>query len=68
MNVEQLLACRRLKWDPWEVRRMALGAGFQAIVVRAMTEFSDSMDIMMMGQEMLIGTGYRGDIPQVQGL
>lgn len=57
-----------VKWDPWEVRRIALGAGFQTIVVRAMTEFSDSMDIMMMGQEMLIGTGYRGDIPQAQRL
>ena len=57
-----------VKWDPWEVRRLALGAGLHKVVLNAMTEFSDSMDIMMMGQEMLIGTGYRGEIPMPQHL
>lgn len=57
-----------VKWDPWEVRKLALAAGLHTVVLNAMTEFSDSMDIMMMGQEMLIGTGYRGDIPQAQQL
>jgi hypothetical protein len=31
-----------------------------------MVQFSDSMDIMMMGQEMLIGTGFQGDVPVYQ--
>ena len=55
-----------VKFDPWEVRRLALASGLHDVVVNAMTEFSDSLDIMMMGQEMLLGTGYRGDIPQYQ--
>ncbi len=57
-----------VKFGPWEVRRLALAAGLHDVVVNAVTEFSDSMDIMMMGQEMLIGTGYGGDIPQYQQL
>ena len=52
--------------DPWEVRKVALASGLHDVVKNAMIEFADSMDIMMMGQEMLIGTGYRGDIPQYQ--
>jgi hypothetical protein len=55
-----------VKFDPWEVRRLALSAGLHDVLLNAMTEFSDSMDIMMMAQEMLIGTGYRGDIPRFQ--
>ena len=54
------------QYDHWTVRRQALAAGLHNRVVKAMSEFSDSMDIMMMGQEMLIGTGYSGDIPQFQ--
>lgn len=57
-----------VKWDHWEVRKISLGAGLHQVVRNAMTECSDSMDIMMMGQEMLIGTGYMGDIPQVRQL
>lgn len=57
-----------VKWDPWEVRKLALGAGLHKVVLNAMTEFSDSMDIMMMGQELLVGTGYSGDIPRAQQL
>lgn len=59
---------QKVKWDQWEVRRLALAAGMHKVISNAMTEFSDSMDIMMMGQELLIGTGYRGDIPQYQQL
>jgi len=55
-----------VKWDPWEIRKIALSSGLYKIVLFAMNEFSDSMDIMMMGQEMLIGTGFRGDIPIYQ--
>jgi hypothetical protein len=54
------------KYDPWKVRTQALAAGLHQNIVRAMSEFSDSMDIMMMGQEMLLGTGFGGDIPQFQ--
>eukprot|EP00980_Cylindrotheca_fusiformis_P030073 scaffold24311_cov196-Cylindrotheca_fusiformis.AAC.2 len=57
---------KRYAYDPWAVRTQALAAGLHSSIVKAMSEFSDSMDIMMMGQEMLIGTGYRGDIPQFQ--
>ena len=56
------------KLDPWEIRKVALASGLHDVVKNAMMEFSDSMDIMMMGQEMLIGTGYQGDIPQYQQL
>ena len=44
------------QYDPWTLRRQALAAGLHNRVVKAMSEFSDSMDIMMMRQEMLIGT------------
>ena len=57
-----------VKWDPWEVRKVSLGAGLHQVVLHAVAEFSDSMDVVMMGQEMLIGTGYRGDIPRPQQL
>jgi len=59
-------AGKKYNYDPWAVRTQALAAGLHNTVVKAMNEFSDSMDIMMMGQEMLLGTGYRGDIPQFQ--
>jgi hypothetical protein len=52
-----------VEWDPWEIRKMALSSGLHKIVLSAMDEFTDSTDIMMMGQEMLIGTGFRGNIP-----
>jgi len=56
----------KVKWDPWEIRKIALSSGLHNIVLSAMNEFSDSIDIMMMGQEMLIGTGFRGNIPIYQ--
>jgi hypothetical protein len=52
-----------IEWDPWEIRKIALSSGLHKIVLSAMDEFTDSVDIMMMGQEMLIGTGFRGNIP-----
>ena len=55
-----------LSWDPWEIRKIALASGLHNRALSAMNEFSDSMDMMMMGQEMLIGTGFRGDIPKYQ--
>jgi hypothetical protein len=55
-----------VKWDSWEIRKIALGSGLHDVVLAAMTEFSDSVDIMMMGQEMLVGTDFRGTIPVYQ--
>lgn len=50
--------------DIWKIRNMALDAGIQEILVAAMENFPTEMDIMMMGQEILVGTGYKGEIPQ----
>lgn len=55
-----------VKWDPWEIRKVALGSGLHDVVLAAMNEFSDSMDIVMMGQEMLVGTGFLGTVPAYQ--
>lgn len=57
-----------ITWDPWEVRKIVLASGLHKVVFSAMNEFSDSMDIMMMGQEILIGTGFQGEIPSYQQL
>mmetsp|Transcript_18336 Transcript_18336/g.37649 ORF Transcript_18336/g.37649 Transcript_18336/m.37649 type:complete len:374 (+) Transcript_18336:76-1197(+) len=55
-----------ITWDPWEVRRIALASGLHDRLLCAMNAFADSRDIIMMGQEMLIGTGFRGDIPKYE--
>lgn len=47
-----------------QVRHLALRAGLHDVLVNAMNEFETSMDIVMMGQEMLVATGYQGDIPR----
>ena len=47
-----------------EVRRIAVGAGMHEVVKNAMEKFSQSKEVMMMGQSMLVATGYQGDIPQ----
>jgi hypothetical protein len=52
------------KLDVWKVRQQALQAGLHVVLAKAMVLWSDEMDIMMMGQEILIGTGYKGDIPE----
>ena len=57
-----------IAWNPWEVRKIAVVSGIQHRVFCAMTDFSDTKDIIMMGQEILIGTGYRGDIPKLNEL
>ena len=50
--------------DLAQIRKIAISAGLHAAVRHAMDEFNDRMEIMMMAQEMLIATGYRGEIPQ----
>jgi hypothetical protein len=49
-----------------QLRKMITSACLHAILLTAMKEFNTSMDIMMMGQEMLLGTGYRGEMPAYQ--
>jgi hypothetical protein len=46
---------------------MALNAGLHHVVVDAMHSFRENTEIMMMGQQMLIATGYTGDIPEFAG-
>eukprot|EP00977_Amphora_coffeiformis_P001799 scaffold353_cov185-Amphora_coffeaeformis.AAC.27 len=49
--------------DVWQIRKAALAAGLHDVLVKAMEEHTDTMDIMMMGSEILVGTGYEGEIP-----
>mmetsp|Transcript_25605 Transcript_25605/g.46372 ORF Transcript_25605/g.46372 Transcript_25605/m.46372 type:complete len:425 (-) Transcript_25605:53-1327(-) len=46
-----------------QIRTIALNAGVHDVLSRAMEEFDDSVEIMMMGQQMLYATGYQGNIP-----
>ena len=50
-----------------QVRRIAMNAGLHDVLVLAMTKFPADMQIMMMGQQMLISTGYTGDVPSFEG-
>jgi len=50
--------------DVWKIRNVALNAGLHEVIANAMNKFSDAMDIMMMGQELLIGTGYEESVPE----
>lgn len=52
------------QFDPWEVRRLAMAAGLHDVIYNAMIEHSEAVDIMMMGQEILIGTDFPGQIPE----
>mmetsp|Transcript_4047 Transcript_4047/g.8410 ORF Transcript_4047/g.8410 Transcript_4047/m.8410 type:complete len:388 (-) Transcript_4047:238-1401(-) len=51
-------------WNSWEIRKIAIASGLHDRLFSAMNEFSDHVDIMMMGREILIGTGYRGHLPE----
>lgn len=46
-----------------EIRQIAIGAGLHDTVKKAMFAHHDSMEIMGMGTEMLISTGFEGEIP-----
>jgi hypothetical protein len=60
-NVTTSSASPRL--DVWLIRNSALREGIHQIVVQGMEFFSDAMDIIMMGQAILVGTDYDGEIP-----
>lgn len=49
-----------------QLRKMAISAGLHPILLTAMKEFNTSMEIVMMGQEILLGTGYHGEMPAYQ--
>mmetsp|Transcript_68436 Transcript_68436/g.101634 ORF Transcript_68436/g.101634 Transcript_68436/m.101634 type:complete len:439 (+) Transcript_68436:89-1405(+) len=53
--------------DVSQIRMIALNAGIHDVVKNAMVNFPKSLEIVMMGQQMLIATGYQGDIPQYEG-
>ena len=58
------------KVDFMQVRRLALLAGMHEVVRDAMVEFDNCVEIMMMGQQLLVATGFTGEIPhfdQYQG-
>ena len=52
--------------DVWQIRKTALAAGLHGAVLGAMVKFSDTIDIIMMGGEILAGTDYRGSVPEYQ--
>ena len=50
------------------IQETAVAAGLHPIVLKAIETFSDNSsntDIIMMGRELLVGTGYRGQIPEL---
>lgn len=49
-----------------QIRKIALNAGLHEVILSAMNEFDISAEINMMGREILIGTGYGGEIPGFQ--
>ena len=53
--------------DFTQLRRLSLNAGMHDVVTNVMHAFRDNSEIMMMGQQMLIATGYTGDIPHFEG-
>lgn len=50
--------------DISKIRIGAINAGLHQVVKNAMLNFPKSQEIMLMGKEMLIATGYNGDIPE----
>lgn len=49
-----------------QIRKIALSAGMHDVILTSMNEFYASMEIMGMGQEILVATGYQGEIPCYQ--
>lgn len=49
--------------DMYKVKNTALNAGIHEIALAAMTSYPDKTEIMMMGQALLVGTSYGGEIP-----
>jgi len=49
--------------DVSKIRMIALNAGMHEVVKKSMDEFPESTEVMMMGQQMLVATGYKGEVP-----
>jgi hypothetical protein len=59
-------AAKHQHLDVWQIRKTALAAGLHDAILTAMENFSDNIDIILMGSEILSGTDYRGAVPQYQ--
>jgi hypothetical protein len=59
-------ATQQPRLDVWKIRNAALTAGIHQAIVAAMEEYPYAVDIIMMGQAILAGTDYKGDVPQYQ--
>ena len=53
----------KTRLDVWQIRKAALAVGLHDVLVKVMEEHTDAMDVVMMGTEILVGTGYEGEIP-----
>ena len=53
--------------DSTRLKRVALNAGVHDVLIKAMTEFPKNSNIMMMGQQLLLQTGYSGEVPCFEG-
>jgi Arc/MetJ-type ribon-helix-helix transcriptional regulator len=53
--------------DMNKVKNAALNAGIHSICLAAMKSYSDKPEIMMLGQALLVGTSYGGEIPTFTG-
>jgi hypothetical protein len=53
--------------DFMQVRRVALNAGLHEVIILAMKRCSKNTQVMMMGNQILVATGYNGKIPSFQG-
>lgn len=49
--------------DMYKVKHAALNAGIHDICLSAMKSYPDKTEIMMLGQALLVGTNYSGEIP-----
>ena len=49
-----------------QIRQVAIREGLHRALLSAMEFFPGSMEIMGMGTEILVATGYQGDVPQYQ--
>lgn len=49
------------------IRSMSLNGGLHKTLISVMNAFSENKEIMMMAQQMLIATGYCGNIPEFAG-
>ena len=52
--------------DVWRIRNTALNEGVHEVVVQGMEQHCYEMQVIMMGQAILMGTEYKGDFPEYQ--